>query len=186
MATEEQQIRRRFDRLLAVLLLVTLSLPAALAAFAGEGGVASENRRAKRFPAWPRSVAGLERFTRGVDGWWGDRFGGRQALLELRARGLWFGLGASPALNAVRGADEWIFMRGESALASALGALPYRDVELAEWELELRSRQDFARGLGAEYLMLIAPGKAHVYGDKLPSRWSRVGPSRMERFVEHM
>ena len=86
MGSHAPMLARRFDRALALALLVALTLPAIFAALASEGDLTSENRRATRFPKLPASIGEVETFTRGVEEWWGDRFGGRRALLELRAR----------------------------------------------------------------------------------------------------
>jgi hypothetical protein len=174
------------DRVFALVFAAALCVPGLAYLTVGGGDVSAELRKARPLPEPPTSLSDWTRFSDGFDAWWADHAGLRTWFLERRARALWFGLRASPNPAVQRGAGDWLFLTREGALAAALGYLPIDERELIEWEYEIASRRDFAAGLGAEYRMVLVPGKAAIYPEKVPGWLEQRGPSRLVQFTEHL
>jgi hypothetical protein len=174
------------DRVFGLVFAAALCTPGIAYLTVGGGDVSAEMRKARAWPDVGPSLAQWLAFAEGFDGWWADHAGLRAEFLAARARVLWFGLHASPNPAMLRGADDWLFLTREGALAGALGYLPIDERELVEWEYEIASRRDFAQSHGARYRMVLVPGKAAIYPEKVPSWLAARGPSRLEQFTEHM
>lgn len=174
------------DRVFGLVFAAALCVPGVAYLTVGGGDVSAELRKAREFPAAPTSAAEWSEFADGFDAWWADHAGLRNAFLAARARVLWFGLHASPNPAMLRGGGDWLFLTREGALAGALGYLPIDERELIEWEYEIASRRDFVQGLGARYRMVLVPGKAAIYPEKVPGWLAPRGPSRLEQFTAHM
>lgn len=130
-------------------------------------------------PRPPASLDDLRIFARGFDAWFGDRFGLRGPLLKARAMLGWFG-GGSPSPILARGRGDWVFWDANRALDAWRGVDPLPPETVEAWRRLLEDRRDFVRSRGARFLVVLVPGKAHIYSEYLPRGVERHGPSRYE------
>ena len=117
----------------------------------------------------------------------GDRFGGRGALLLLHHRAMVGVFGVSPAPNVMIGRDGWLYFLGEEGQAldrHYRGTLPIGDAEIAAVATELIRRQRFLASLGIPYVVTIVPDKFTIYPEHLPE-WvgAPKAPTPMERLI---
>jgi hypothetical protein len=125
-----------------------------------------ENRRLAEFPRFRELPA--KAWGRAVDGWYGDQFAWRAALLEahrtVHLRWLKTGLGGQ-----VPGRGGWVFRRGGdwAETEDYLGALELTKEELDGWRTQLEGRVAWAEAHGMGYVEFITPVKARIHPEKM-------------------
>jgi hypothetical protein len=143
----------------------------------------AENRA---LAAWPTPFAAdwRARFERAF----ADRFGARNALLRLHNHALVRAFGVSPAHDVLIGRDGWLYFKGEEGTTldrdfRGLRAFPDADIARIVRELDRRARVLAAHGIA--YLVTVAPDKATIYPEYLPSWMKRSpAPSPLDRLVD--
>jgi hypothetical protein len=136
--------------------------------------------------AWPTRLAAdwRMRFERAF----ADRFGAREALLKLHNHALVRAFGVSPARNVMIGRGGWLYFKGEEGTSldrdyRGLGAFPDADIARIVHELDRRAR--FLAAHGIAYLVTVAPDKATIYPEYLPSWVARShAPSPLDRLAD--
>lgn len=183
----ERPLERVLDALVATTFALFLGLPAFVQAIEGPRVEAHqlEARVPEPAPRLPRDLEGLRAFTRGFDGWFGDRFGLRGSLLRLGAATRWF-LGGSPSPLLARGRGDWVFWDGGGALDEWRGARPLPAGTARAWRALLEDRRAFLAERGVPYLVVFVPSKPHLYPEHLPRGVERRGPSRLEQVLAEL
>ena len=144
----------------------------------------AENRPLAPWPAWSLNRGFVTAFERAF----ADRFGGRELLLRLHNRVLVRVFGVSPAPNVLIGNDGWLFFKGEDGRAFDRyyrGTQPVADAELQRIIDELRRREHFLAAHGIGYVVTVAPDKATIYPEHLPTWITHMrAPTPLERTAE--
>lgn len=144
--------------------------------------VAAERRGPEPRPVFPRSLLELTAFPRRFEAHYQDTFGLRDVLLQANAVEHWFGLRRSPSRLVEPAAQGWCFLGGDSRGAHR-GLRPFNTRELDGWVRRLRERRDFLAARGIRYLFVLCPNKETIYPERVPTTWSRVGPTRLEQLA---
>jgi hypothetical protein len=169
-----------------------LALAAGFCAALALGGIGALRERAapqfefRTLAPWPAPKF-LRTFPGEFERAFGDRFGGRGAMLLLHDRAMVGVFGVSPAPNVMIGRDGWLYFLGEEGQAlnrHYRGTLPIGDAEIAAVATELMRRQRFLASLGIPYVVTIVPDKFTIYPEHLPE-WvgAPKAPTPMERLI---
>jgi hypothetical protein len=108
-----------------------------------------------------------------------------------------YGLGVSPNNNVAVGKNGFYF-EGWGArkvekgivekfdnIADYMGQIPFSPVELRQWKRVLEERKYWLREQGIEYVFVLAPTKALVYPEYLPSNLQKAGTNdRVTRYQQ--
>ena len=169
--------KHRVRDVAACVLFVAATAAMGIAAFRTQAvsSLADENRTLAR---WPPLAAARE-FPAAFERAFADRFGAREALLRVHNRLLVRVFGVSPAPNVLIGRDGWLFFKGEDGHALDRfyrGVLPVADRELRAVVDELHRRARYLAAHGIAYVVTIAPDKATIYPEMLPSWVRQVNP----------
>ncbi len=177
---------RWFDLAIAIGLPCALLAPGLdhLARPASARSTAQENRRPRDLPPWPANLASISAFPPAFAGWFDDRLGLRDVLMRARQTLDVFVLGVDPSPTLLTGRDGWLFFGSGGALESFRGIDPFRPGELEYWIGALTERRRWCAARGIEYVFAIAPNKEQVYTGHWPGRFTRVGPTRLDQFLE--
>lgn len=165
-----RQWRRNY--IVSLLFAVGISLPAItglLSRGASDSVAALENRAAAPWPDAPMSVAEFNAAPRAIDAFIEDRFGLRDFLTATdqwirEELDLGFGDGA-----ALIGSDGWLFLTSGGALDMHMGRMPFRGNEADSWLDGADALNELATARGASFAILLAPQKATIYSEHLPS-----------------
>ena len=150
------------------------------------GDSRAEFRKLADKPAWPEGRAALGSYPREFEAWYGDHFGFRANLLRWHNGLKWIGLGTSPAQSMIQGRDGWMFTTDSRSIEMYRGAIPFTRRELEDWCWSLESRRDRLAQRGIKYVFAIGPSKWEIYPEKMPARFGRVGPSRLEQLTTYL
>lgn len=146
---------------------------------------------APAFPRWSWQIGDLKRLPSRFD------FEFNRALplrveLAAPARSVYVDwLGVSPVSEVVLGKGGWLYYIGAAGDRiidrHVRGRDPFTHDELEGWRTFLVERTRRYRGLGAKYVLVIAPNKESIYPEHLP-HWigPRVGPTRLDQLMAHM
>lgn len=180
--------RRVFDLASVALFLALLGLPHVdhFVRPAHARAPTRERRPPHLWPAAPTNVVALASDPRELERAFGDRLGLRDVLLRWNSCVRWFVFATSPTPICYPGENGWINYTGDALVPVLRGLRPFTRAELDAWQARLESRRDFAAAWGGRYLFVVAPDKETIYPECVPERFNRVGPTRLEQFVEHM
>ncbi len=145
----------------------------------------AERRAPAPLPGPPGSLAELASFPRRLEAHDADTFGLRDVLLAANAAERWFVFGRSPSPLVEPAAEGWCFYGNESRDVHR-GLRPFRADELEGWVRRLRERRDFLAARGIRYLFVPCPNKETIYPERVPARWKKLGPTRLEQLVERL
>ncbi len=174
------------ERVLVVAFLLGLALPGAglLAGHGDRDDVGRENRSAAPWPDAP-GAEGVARWPAAFSAWLDDSLAFRTALVRLHNALLVLGLDTSPTPRVLLGRDRWMFLGGEDHVDNARRSRPLTADERARWRDVLAARATWARGLGMEPVLLVAPSKSSVYPEQLPARLAPVAErSRLDELLD--
>ncbi|MBL8860408.1 MAG: hypothetical protein JNK02_00205, partial [Planctomycetes bacterium] len=169
-----------------LLLLLAPTIDACLRDAEARGPRANEMRTAAEFPGTPETARAWLAMPRRIEAWFGDVLGLRDVLIRWHSIEDLLVFGRSPTENATVGRDLSMFYRGESSLEIARGVDPFSPAELEAWRRTLEAQRDAVEGLGAKYLLAIAPNKESIYPEKLPAWAEKLGPSRLDQLLAHL
>lgn len=127
------------------------------------------------------SVSSWKKLPNRVESFLSDHLPGRQSLVGWNAR-LRTGLfGASPTPRVWIGADGWQFFNHRADMEPDFDAAATAE----NWNKLMRSRHNWCREHGAQFLIVAAPDKQSVYPEFLPERIrQRTGDGLLDRAVE--
>lgn len=168
------------------LLLLPLVLPQGLALFGvSEGPGAVENRLKTPLP--PLSLAGdnFKAFARQLASAYGETFPFRDQMIRTANVIKMAVFRESPSSSVIAGQDGWLFFPKEMAQEDWLGLGHYPPEELARIAALMQQRRDWLAARGAAMLVVIAPNKASVYGEFMPSSLHPLAPvTRLDQLGE--
>ncbi|HTF90105.1 MAG TPA: hypothetical protein VK843_16945 [Planctomycetota bacterium] len=179
---------RFIDRLLIALFLVAIVAPLVDGALrpSAERAMLAENRRPTPRPVLAFSSKSLKEYPGEFNRWYGDSFGLRDKLVRMHNVFKWYGFGVSPTSTLVLGKDDWVEFTWFNTIPVWRGIAGFEPAELESWRVLLEYRRDWLAKRGIGYIFALAPIKAEIYPERMPSRFDRVGPTRREQFFEYM
>lgn len=178
----------RPDRLLVLLFVAALIAPwidLAVRPDEARSPQPREHRVPAAEPEWSLDATELCKFPEAYESYFKDSFGLRDVLLRWHSLQSLELFGASPTEKVLLGRQGWYFYTGDQSVEIYRGLLPFTEPQLHAWKVGLELRRDWLRGLGADYLFVIAPNKETVYPDFMPEL-EKVGPTRLEQFAEYL
>ncbi len=182
-------LRRRADVALIVGFFVFFWLPTAdTFLHLDRAPTPNENRAPAAFPARAPGIAGLRKFTAGLDAYFEDHFGFRSRLVGWERHWRWQLFHDTRLINVLKGKGDWLFFSDGKMVNDITGTRPFSDAELEGWRTLLTGRRDWLRQRGIRYLFVIPPDKQSIYPEHLPD-WllTRAGkPQRLDQFLVHM
>lgn len=110
----------------------------------------------------------------------------RMDLIRLNANAKLFGLGYSPTARTVLGKNDMFFegygerrVEGDTTahfdnITDYMGLIPFSEEELEAWRICLEERYYWLQERGIDYIFALAPSKAKIYPENLPSRLLKV------------
>jgi len=173
----------RRDALIAAAFVLVLVLAGAGAWRArAQSDLSYEQRRAAPWPSW-RSVAGVRDATTAFERAFGDRFGGRKALVQTHHAIKAIGFGVSPVPKVMIGRDGWLFFLGEDTRSldrHFRGTLPF-DAAPEAVAREFARRHEALAARGIAYVVVVVPEKFSVYPEHLPAWVVRAPQTPLDR-----
>jgi hypothetical protein len=145
-----------------------------------------ELRVAEPWPEWtgPQS---LQRFPKGFDAWFADRFALRPLMIRLHSTIYMRGLSRSPNDRFLLGKNGWVFRAGPGYLESYRTTHAMEEKQLQAWRKNLMNKRKLLHKRGIRYAFFFAPQKSTIYPEELPDWLTRIGSvSRLDRFLDHM
>lgn len=180
-------IRRRIDLAATLGFCAAIALPTVdqMLRPASARDARHENRDPTLRPAAPDSSSAAARWPGHFEKYYGESFGGRDALLGWRHTAL---LAARLPPNAILdvGPTGWIFYRSDKEFEAHRGVRTLTAPEMDRWILSLQDRKARMAQRGARFLFAIAPDKETIYPEFLPASWEPVGPTLGELFVAEL
>ena len=145
-----------------------------------------ELREAAPLPELDGELETWIRFPEAFQSYHDDSFGLRDKLLRWHNALRIFVLGTTPSARMVLGKQHWIFSTVERSMEVYRGVAPLAEKELEYWRLTLESRRDWLAQSGIEYVFALAPSKQEVYPERMPARFTRVGPTRVDQLARYL
>jgi hypothetical protein len=146
----------------------------------------AEQRSPAPLPEAPTSPRGLLRIPREFDAWLNDGFGFRRFLIRGHNAAKLFLFRTTPTEQLLLGDDLWLYTTGNLALEAYRGAFRLNEAELELWRRTLEDRRDWLAARGIQYVFLVAPDKADVYPEQLPSSIVRAETTTLDQLIAHM
>ncbi len=162
--------------------LCSVPLALTLLGRSGDGGQL-ELRAPAPFPVAPASLAQLSAWPLQFESFLNDRFAGRPELIGLHSAARLV-LGDSGNERVVVGKDGWFFLASENdALDAYRGIKRFSPRQLKAVSGEFNRRKEWMEAQGIRSLFVIVPNKHTIYGEYLPGRFTRAGPTPADELV---
>lgn len=182
-------LRRRADIGLIVAFFALVWLPSAdTFLHLDRAGAPNENRPLATFPVREPGLAGLGKFTAGLETYFADHFGFRNQLVRWEQQWSWKLFHDTRLISVLQGKGDWLFFSDGQTVNDITGARPFTDAELEAWRTLLTGRRDWLRQRGIRYLFVVPPDKQSIYPEQLPD-WliaRAKKPQRLDQFLAHM
>lgn len=95
-----------------------------------------------------------------------ENFAGRQQLVTVNARLNTAVFATSPERQVILGEDGWLFY--EQTLEDYLATTPLTEREMEDIAATVGLVQEYAEGMGGDFLFTVAPNKNSLYGEQMP------------------
>jgi hypothetical protein len=142
-----------------------------------------ERRDLAARPGLPRTLRQVKGAPAQFEKFYGDRFGLRKSFLSIHGLTILAGLAESP--KVLVGKDGWLYARYALLQYDGEDTLPESRME--EWRKLVEQRHDWLRARGVRYLLVIAPNKASIYPEYLPTDIRRgMNRSEIDCFLDYM
>lgn len=144
----------------------------------------NENRNLAEFPKLQANR--LNAYFRGIESYWNDHIGFRDALTFIYNFILWAGFDQSGFSWVTVGKSGWFFFGGDQSNEDVLGKVVLQDADLKQWVGVIQAKKDWFDRQNIRYVFVLAPNKQSVYPEYLPD-WMRrhaVSARRIDRLVE--
>lgn len=183
---QHPRMRARADAICIALFLAALSAPSIDALIRSDAlrGPAPEGRAAAAQPGWPRSLSEVETWPTRLEEHFDDVFGLRDVLLRGNALAKLFVFGVSPTDRAYVGRDGWMFYARTRSIESLRGLVPWTQDGLNAAVQSFVRRRDALRARDIDYLLVVVPNKETIYPERVPERFNRVGPTRLDGLAQ--
>jgi hypothetical protein len=149
-------------------------------------GPAREGRLAETRPALALDADALRHYPERFERWFNDTCGLRDELLRWNAIEKLELLRVSPTPKITLGEDGWILYTEGRTMRVWRGLDPFSPDELEAWTHALERNRDRLAARGIGYVFAIGPNKETIYPEKVPARFNRVGPTRLDQLAEHL
>jgi len=173
----------RRDALIAAAFVLALVLAGAGAWRArAQSDLSYEQRPAVPWPSW-RDVASAHEATTAFERAFGDRFGGRRALVRAHHAIKAIAFGVSPVPKVMMGRDGWLFFLGEDARSldrHFRGTLPF-DAAPEDVAREFAKRHEALAARSIAYVVVVVPEKFSIYPEHLPAWVVRAPQTPLDR-----
>ncbi len=142
-----------------------------------------ENRKLASFPEF--NQLNLEEWPMAFETWFKDHFGFRNIFIR-RYRKLMRDVGVED-YRVIYGRNEWLYLNADEIMKDFIGDLDPSEVDPKEKVRRLESRKKWLKKRGIPYLFVIAPNKASIYPEHLPSEIQKLkAKSNREAFMEQI
>jgi hypothetical protein len=147
----------------------------------------TEKRLLAAFPKLTSGVDGLRKYLAGLDAYFSDHFGCRKLLVSWNNKLKWKLFHDFSTHGTLIGRDGWFFFAGDQMVEHQCGALQFTPEQLRDWQDLLERRRDWLAQRDIKFLFVVAPDKASVYPDELPSWMPQTHPAtKIDQFVAYM
>lgn len=125
-------------------------------------------------------------FPMAYEAYFNDHFIHREKLLQLHTYIYFFWYKQSPLPEKVDlGKDSWLFYT-EKERAVYEGTFKLNSIEIDKIVDELNRRDSILQSMNIPFVILIAPTKAEIYSDQLPSYYRRTGKTFTQEIIENI
>jgi hypothetical protein len=145
-----------------------------------------EGRPPERRPSLVLTPEALRLFPDRFERWFNDTCGLRDKLLRWNSIEKIELLHVAPTSKVVLGNDDWILYTEGRTMRVWRGLDPFSPADLEAWTRVLERNRDRLAERGIGYVFAIGPNKETIYPEKVPARFNRVGPTRLEQLAEHL
>jgi alginate O-acetyltransferase complex protein AlgJ len=143
-----------------------------------------EKRLLRSPPPTPRDMGALRTFPRDFDVYYAEHFGLRPALVRLDARVTRDAFGESSNPAVVVGREGWLFLASEGSIGLYRRLVPLTSSQLRHYRRALEERTQWLARRGIPYVLAVAPEKATVYPEHMPTRYTRLsGQTRLDQLA---
>lgn len=146
-----------------------------------------ELRGAERKPELKWDGRALWKYPGQYEKYFQDSFGLRDKFLRWHSLQTLSVFDTSPSPLVFLGRDDWMFYYGNQTVPVYRGLEPFSQTgpdRLEAFVAGVKARKDWLAGIGCEHLLVIAPNKESVYPEYMPGFWTRLGPTRLDQFME--
>ena len=169
--------------------------------------VDSENHEKRTYTEFPRpGQVSLEDFPGQIEQYFMDRIPYKNQIKRLssmwdikKTKGLPFGINDSALFqytvnlpNVIIGVEDWMFYMpradGEDSVSDYFGTNLYNDDELEMLAQKYSAVQEYFRNNDQEFVLMVIPGKEHVYSEYMPQdiQFAGTQPKRVEEAVQYL
>jgi len=139
-------LRRRADVALIAAFVVFFLLPTAdTFLHLDRAAPPNENRPLATFPVREPGLAGLGKYTAGLETYFADHFGFRNQLVRWEQQWSWKLFHDTRLISVLQGKGDWLFFSDGQMVNDITGARPFTDAELEGWRTLLTGRRDWLR-----------------------------------------
>ncbi len=168
--------------ILTIFILTTISLFRT-----DENAALIENRVAAPLPKFSLAPKLLHDFPQAFEAWFSDRFAFKSKLVGIRNYFLLKVLDTSGTPSVILGKNNFLFWAEEDETTLIRHDAPFTEKQLQTWKSVLESRSKWCQEHGMDYYYVIAPSKATIYRENLPSYYPLSNPkSRREQLLEYL
>lgn len=146
-----------------------------------------ENRLAAETPTFNLST--LESYPLEYETYFNDRVPFRSQLIELNSIIDFYVFKRSPVSRVIKGKDGWLFYNGPDGdpIADFTGTNLMSEDKLAKCAANLVSVRNTLREQGKEFVVMIAPNKATIYGEEyLPDNYLKAERTKVDLLVAYL
>jgi hypothetical protein len=181
---DQARLSRLFDIVLTATFVGAIFIP-----FAGlwvKSSDLAEMRTLAQFPIDDLSWSGMSRLPVDLTAYANDRFGARDALLNLQSRIAYHVFGKSASPKVMIGKQKWMFYAAERSVED-IQRIDLMPPDLADlWRRSTESRARWLKAKGIVYRVYFAPDKHSIYADLLPTGVAASGPSRFDGLLSKL
>ena len=175
-------MNKTFKIIYSVLFFLVISLPLALMPFFKN----KENLEKRDLAEFPKYIDGgklNQDFSTGFDKWLNDRIPFRAQLLSgsnfIKSEVM-----HTSASNVISGKDGWLFFENESPDYMNTNAMT--DNEIKAFGVTLSLIEENVRARGGRFVFAPIPNKSSVYGDKMPSCYTKAHENNLTRITKEL
>lgn len=182
------------DRLFAIVFVLMIAIPFALAILKPAGGVSkAEKRQLAPAPKLELSIAGVASLPSQIDRWFNDHFGFRAKLARANDTLEYTLLGNSR--RVIVGSDGWLFLKRGlrddvnlmPVVRDLCGDAPLSETQLDAWVGALQTNRQRLAKTGAQYVFVVVPNKHTLYHRYLPSSVAcSPGRTRLDQLADRL
>ena len=146
-----------------------------------------ENREHAAFPDIALDRKTLKKFPHDFYAYFRDNFGFRDDFIRLNFLVKRTILKELEFNDVLFGKDGWLYYLGEKEMDDSRGITHYDEETLARWAASLERKRQWLAARGIRYLFVIAPNKASIYRENLPSYFRDLhDPTGLDEFVQYV